>query len=169
MSAAGPTRTFRTGMPLISRARMSPATRSASSGEPASFTPPALPRPPTRTWALITTFPPIGPSARKRSAAPRASAAEWATAHGGTGRPWATRRDLASASWIFTRDTHSGGDHGAWLREDDGSRARGGDVGNGTIRDGRLAILGERDQTGGAAAEGRHAAGARGTSAARRS
>ena len=35
--------------------------------------------------------------------AARASATEWATSQSGTGRPWATRRDLASASWIFTR------------------------------------------------------------------
>src|SRR4029453_3236467 len=32
-----------------------------------------------------------------------ASSTVWATAHGGTGRPWATSSNLASASWSFTR------------------------------------------------------------------
>src|SRR5689334_13142572 len=110
MSAAGPTRTLRTGMPLIVSARMSAATRSASSGEPASFTPPALPRPPTSTWALITTDP--APSRRNCSAAARASPAVRATAQSGTGRPWATSSDFASASWIFTRGRLRGGGAG---------------------------------------------------------
>ena len=39
---------------------------------PASFTPPALPRPPTRTWALMTTLP-AARAARNRTAAARAS------------------------------------------------------------------------------------------------
>ncbi len=64
---------------------MSPATRSAASSSSASFTPPALPRPPTRTCALITTA--DAPSARKRPAAARASGTVWATAHGGHGQP----------------------------------------------------------------------------------
>ena len=42
-------------MPLMSMPRIAAATRSASSALEASFTPPALPRPPTRTWALMTT------------------------------------------------------------------------------------------------------------------
>src|SRR5688500_15266937 len=100
MSAAGPTRTFRTVMPLMSMPRMAPATRSASSGDPASFTPPALPRPPTRTWALITTC--EAPAPRKSAAAARASAGVCATVQAGTGRPWATSSDFASASWSFT-------------------------------------------------------------------
>ena len=87
----------------MSMPRICAATASASSALPASFTPPALPRPPIRTWALMTTLPPGGPSARNRSAAARASATVWATAQAGTGRPWATSSDLASASWSFTR------------------------------------------------------------------
>src|SRR6188474_562981 len=100
MSAAGPTRTFRTVNPLMSIPRIAPATSAASSRDPASFTPPALPRPPTRTWALMTTLP--APSSRNRPAAATASSTDVATDHGGTGRPWATSNDLASASWIFT-------------------------------------------------------------------
>ena len=42
-------------------------------------------------------------SARIRSAAARAWDGVWATSQAGTGRPWATSSDLASASWIFTR------------------------------------------------------------------
>ena len=61
MSAAGATSTLRTVMPLMSMPRIELATRSASSVLAASFTPPALPRPPTRTWALMTTDPtPVG-------------------------------------------------------------------------------------------------------------
>ena len=101
MSAAGPMSTLRTVMPLMSMPRMAPATSPASSTDPASFTPPALPRPPTRTWALMTTLSPPA-RARNRSAAARASSTVWATSHSGTGSPWATSSDLASASWIFT-------------------------------------------------------------------
>ena len=54
MSAAGATRTVFTVVPLMSRPMISPARSAASSGVEASFTPPALPRPPTRTWALTT-------------------------------------------------------------------------------------------------------------------
>ena len=102
MSAAGPTRTLRTGIALDvhaeDRAGDRPPPRPR---EPASFTPPALPRPPTRTWALMTTLPPTGPSARKRSAAARASAAVWATAQpgpAGPGRRAATWRRLPGVS-----------------------------------------------------------------------
>ena len=69
--------------------------------EPASFTPPALPRPPTSTWALMTTLPAPVRRGTARAAA-RASSTVWATSQAGTGRPWATSSDLASASWIFT-------------------------------------------------------------------
>src|SRR5437762_3588169 len=103
MSAAAATSTFRTVIPLMSIPRMAPAIISAWSGKPASLTPPALPRPPTRTWALITTC--GAPAAKKRSAANRASSTVWATSQSGTGSPWATSNDLASASWIFTRGT----------------------------------------------------------------
>ena len=49
-------------MPLMSMPRIAPATASASSAVRASFTPPALPRPPTSTCALTTT--PSAPAAR---------------------------------------------------------------------------------------------------------
>src|SRR5438094_393346 len=74
MSAASPTRTLRTVMPLMSMPRIRRATPSASVTVSASLTPPALPRPPTSTWALTTTR--SAPVARIRSAAARASAAE---------------------------------------------------------------------------------------------
>ena len=66
---------------------MSRAAVSASAPDPTSLTPPALPRPPTSTWALITTR--SAPAARIRSAAARASAAVRATSQPGTGNPWA--------------------------------------------------------------------------------
>src|SRR4029079_3009833 len=136
MSAAGPTRTLRTMKPLMSIPRIAPAPSRASSVDPASFTPPALPRPPTSTWALITTLP--APSSRNRWAAATASSAYVATPHGGTGRPWATRRDFASASWIFTGEGR--------LPDSIGGRGRDGTAsgGDGTIAAGRLAILDER-------------------------
>ena len=68
-------------MPLMSMPRIAAATVSASSADPASFTPPALPRPPTRTCALITTR--SAPPARIRSAAARASAGVLATSQPG--------------------------------------------------------------------------------------
>ena len=67
MSAAGATSTVFTVVPLMSRPMISRARSAASSGVAASFTPPALPRPPTSTCALTTTGPPM------RSAAARAS------------------------------------------------------------------------------------------------
>ena len=42
-------------------------------------------------------------SLRNRTAAARAWVGVRATSQGGTGSPWATRSDFASASWIFTR------------------------------------------------------------------
>ena len=71
--------------------RIGPATASASSADPASFTPPALPRPPTRTWALITTLA-RAPPARIRSAAARASAAVRATSQAGPAGPGREQR-----------------------------------------------------------------------------
>ena len=53
----------------------------ASSADAASLTPPALPRPPTRTWALMTTW--SAPCAMSRWAAARASVGVRATSHGG--------------------------------------------------------------------------------------
>src|SRR5215213_11591774 len=102
MSAAGATRTLRTVMPLICIPRIASATCSASSSDDASFTPPALPRPPTSTWALITTWEACPAPCSSREAAARASVGERATSHGGTGSPCARSSFLASASWIFT-------------------------------------------------------------------
>ena len=73
-------------MPLMSMPRICAATRSASSGDPASFTPPALPRPPTRTWALMTTLP-----ARRRRGT---SAARACLGHGVGDRPGGDRQAL---------------------------------------------------------------------------
>ena len=55
MSAAGAISTRWTVWPLMSMPRISPAFSTASCGSLASFTPPALPRPPILTWALTTT------------------------------------------------------------------------------------------------------------------
>ena len=55
MSLAWATSTLWTVWPLMSSPRMSWARALASSGSSASFTPPALPRPPTFTCALTTT------------------------------------------------------------------------------------------------------------------
>ncbi len=90
MSAACATRTLRTRRPLIVSARISPARSNASSGECASLTPPALPRPPTSTCALITTVPPI------EVAMSRASSALAATWPGSTGSP---KRANSSLAW----------------------------------------------------------------------
>ena len=52
----------------------------------------------------MTTFPvAFAGSARNRTAAARACEGVLATSQGGTGSPWATSSDFASASWIFTR------------------------------------------------------------------
>ena len=47
---------------------MSFAFCSASAGSSASFTPPALPRPPVSTWAFTTTWPPSSVAAARASA-----------------------------------------------------------------------------------------------------
>src|SRR4051794_12603737 len=77
--------------------RMSAARAAASSGLCASFTPPALPRPPVLTWALTTTVPP--PS---RSAPARASSGVSATAASSTGTPCSANR---SRAWYSNRST----------------------------------------------------------------
>ena len=87
MSAAGATSTVFTVVPLMSRPMISPARSAASSGVAASFTPPALPRPPTSTWALTTTGPPM------RSAAARASSGVVAVSPSGE-RDAVAREDL---------------------------------------------------------------------------
>src|ERR1051325_9205555 len=67
----------------------------AAAGSSASFTPPALPRPPACTWALTTVRPP------SRWAMARASAGVSATSPFGTGTPKAFRMALPWYSWIF--------------------------------------------------------------------
>src|SRR5206468_3794132 len=76
--------------------RIRAAASSAAAGSSASFTPPALPRPPAWTWALTTTRPP------RRAAMARASAGVSATSPRGTGTPNSRRMALAWYSWIFT-------------------------------------------------------------------
>ena len=82
------------------RARIAAAVVSASAALAASLTPPAFPRPPTKTWALMTTW--GTPEAKRRSAMARAPAAVVATSASGTGRLARARSSRASASWIFT-------------------------------------------------------------------
>src|SRR5690348_2470999 len=94
MSAACVTSTRRTGSPLIVSARIARACSNASSGERASFTPPALPRPPACTCALITTVPPSEP------ATSRASSGVPATWPGRTGSP---KRANSSLPWYSSR------------------------------------------------------------------
>ena len=81
---------------------MSRAFSYASSGVCASFTPPALPRPPAWTCALITTVPPI------EAATSRASSGVLATRPGSTGSPW---RANSSLPWYSCRfmDPHAAG------------------------------------------------------------
>ena len=59
ISTASSINTFRTGRPDISIPRIFSAHIPAATLSSAIFTPPALPRPPTRTCALTTTLPPI--------------------------------------------------------------------------------------------------------------
>src|SRR5437660_7578989 len=78
--------------------RILAACAAASSAFAASFTPPALPRPPACTWALTTTRPPP-----RRRAIARASAAVVATSPGGTGKP--CRRKMSRA--ILRSEEHT--------------------------------------------------------------
>src|SRR5665647_1255294 len=80
----------------MSMPRIAAAAASASSGEWASLTPPALPRPPVFTCAFTTTVPPIF------SAAARASAGVSATIPASTGTPCASKR---SRAWYSNRST----------------------------------------------------------------
>src|SRR5690242_3481349 len=73
------------------------AAASAPTGSSASFTPPALPRPPACTWALTTTRPP------RRSAIAWAWAGVSVTSPPGTGTPNSLRMALPWYSWIFLR------------------------------------------------------------------
>src|SRR3989304_2532223 len=74
---------------------------SADAGSSASFTPPALPRPPACTCAFTTTLPP------RRSAIARAWAGVSATSPPGTGTPNWRRIALAWYSWIFKARSRS--------------------------------------------------------------
>src|SRR3990172_12375967 len=77
------------------------AAASADAGSSASFTPPALPRPPACTCAFTTTFPP------RRSAIARAWVGVSATSPPGTGTPNWRRIALAWYSWIFLARSRS--------------------------------------------------------------
>ncbi len=73
----------------MSMPRIAAALSRASSGVLASFTPPALPRPPVFTWALTTT---AVPSSLATAAADSASST---VRPGNTGTPWAAKRSFA--------------------------------------------------------------------------
>src|SRR4051794_473410 len=96
MSDADSTQSFRTTCPRMSRPRIPRAFSSASAGLSASFTPPALPRPPVSTWAFTTTGPPI------EEAAARASSGETARRPSETGIP---TRLKSSLPWYSYRST----------------------------------------------------------------
>ncbi len=102
MSSAGAMSTFSTVSPLMSIPRMAWAFSRASSGVLASFTPPALPRPPVCTCALTTTAP---PSCR---AICSACSGVVATSPMGTGIPCAARSSLAWYSCMFTASVRFG-------------------------------------------------------------
>src|SRR5206468_441721 len=67
MSEACSIQSFSTTWPRMSRPMISFAFCSASAGSSASFTPPALPRPPVSTCALTTTGPPSCSAATRAS------------------------------------------------------------------------------------------------------
>src|SRR3954454_3590602 len=85
--------TLPTVWPLMSMPRICRAVSSAAAGSAASFTPPALPRPPVFTWALTTTRP---PSPR---AIPRACLGESVTSALGTTMPCDSKSSLAWCSY----------------------------------------------------------------------
>ena len=151
-------------MPLMSMPRIAPATALRLVGEPASFDAAGLAPAADEHLGLDHD--------RRRAAGeePLCGRARLGDGVGdlpaGTGRPWATSSDLASASWIFTRRTGSGSG-GSWAgarwyraRDRTGRLAESERTGHR-----RLAILIERGQTGRATAEGRDAARPRGASA----
>src|SRR4051812_44587929 len=96
MSAAGATSTRCTVCPLMSMPRISRALTTASCGSWASFTPPALPRPPVFTWALTTTRPPSA------TAAASASSGSVTTVPTDTGTPCLANSSFA---WNSIRST----------------------------------------------------------------
>ena len=73
----------------MSNPRIAAAFSRVSSGDDASFTPPALPRPPVLTCALTTTVPPSS------AAAAAASSGVSAVRPDNTGTPCAANRSLA--------------------------------------------------------------------------
>jgi hypothetical protein len=81
MSEASSIHTTSTVWPLMSMPRMFPAWVRTSSASAASLMPPALPRPPTCTWAFTTTGYPM------RSAAATASSTVVTASPGDTGIP----------------------------------------------------------------------------------
>src|SRR3954453_1685776 len=97
MSLAWATITRRVMWPLMSSPRMSWARALASSALSASLTPPALPRPPTFTYALTTTRSPM--SLAMASACSGVSA----TPAGSTGKPCEANR---SRAWYSKRSTN---------------------------------------------------------------
>src|ERR1700710_149461 len=97
MSLAWATITRCVMWPLMSSPRMSWARALASSGLSASLTPPALPRPPTLTWAFTTTG-----AAISRAIASACSGVS-ATPPGSTGTPCAANR---SRAWYSKRSTN---------------------------------------------------------------
>src|SRR4051794_5094398 len=97
MSLAWATITRWVMCPLMSSPRMSWARALAVSGSSASLTPPALPRPPTLTWALTTTG-----AAISRAIASACSGVS-ATPPGSTGTPCAANR---SRAWYSKRSTN---------------------------------------------------------------
>src|SRR5215203_672833 len=96
MSAAGATSARCTVWPLMSMPRISRAFATASCGSVASFTPPALPRPPVLTCALTTTLPPSA------SAAASASSGAVITVPTVTGTPCLAKSSFA---WYSIRST----------------------------------------------------------------
>src|SRR5699024_210301 len=97
MSAPAAIITRCTVWPLMSMPRISEAFGSASSGDLAIFTPPALPRPPVFTWALTTTT-----GVPSFSAPALAAAGSSATTPPSTGTPCFSKR---SRAWYSYRST----------------------------------------------------------------
>src|SRR5690606_7549327 len=97
MSAPAAIITRCTVWPLMSIPRISEAFCSASSGDLAIFTPPALPRPPVFTWALTTTT-----GVPSFSAPALAAAGSSATTPPSTGTPCFSKR---SRAWYSYRST----------------------------------------------------------------
>src|SRR4051794_4208826 len=87
-----------TTCPLMSRPRIARAASSASAGEWATFTPPALPRPPVLTCAFTTTVPPSS------AATAAASSGVSAVRPGSTGTPCAANRSCPPAGFGTARD-----------------------------------------------------------------